>query len=457
MPVFRYVTPIAATAAELFAWHARPGAFERLVPGWEDMAVEQREPLADGSLLRLSMRVAPGIRVRWVARHEEVLPPVQFVDVQEEGPFASWRHVHRFVDTADGHARVEDEITWEPPGGAAASWMAEPVFTPRLRRMFAFRHRRLEDDLDRHHAFADRPRLAVAISGATGLVGSALVPFLTTGGHTVHRVVRGTPADGEIRVSAADGVVERNKLEGLDAVVHLAGAPIGGQRWTESYKQEILRSRVDGTRLLCEALAGLERKPSVLVAGSAVGFYGDTGDRAVTEADAPGDSFLAEVVQAWEAATAPAREAGIRVVNLRTGIVLAASGGALEPMLPAFKAGLGGPVGSGRQYFPFIGLDDLVGIIHQALFDARFVGPINATAPEPVEQRELAHVLGRVLNRPSFVPAPAAAIRLALGQEMARELVLEGQRAVPARLQELGFAWRYPNLEQVLRFELGRE
>lgn len=461
MPVFRLASPIATSPDELFAWHGRPGAFERLVPPWEEVTVERRdEPLlADGAELVLRMKVAPGVTVRWVARHGEVRPPPsagepQFVDEQVEGPFASWRHLHRFLPR-DGGSQIVDEITWEPPGGAVLGWMAEGALTRRLERTFRFRHRRLQDDLARHQAFADRPRLRVAVTGASGLVGSALCPFLTSGGHAVDPVVRREAGSGEI--AWMGGKLDQEALEGVDAVVHLAGAPIHGKRWTPAYKETILRSRVEGTRQLCEALARLERRPSVLVSGSAVGFYGDTGDREVTESDGPGAQFLSEVCVAWEEATAPAREAGIRVVNLRTGIVLARRSGALATMLPAFEAGVGGPIGGGRQYVPFIGLEDLVGIIHQGLFDERLEGPVNATAPEPVQQRDFAHTLGRVLGRPSFLPAPAMAVRLAMGRQMANELVLEGQRAVPGKLLELGFPFRYPRLEEALRFELGRE
>lgn len=408
------------------------------MPLWSGVRVDDGAGLgAAGGRVRLD-----GARGAWVLRCEQA-EDEGLSWVMEQGPLRELRFRRRLSADGDGCA-IEDELSWEPEGDVE-----------RVERALRFQHARLADDLERH-AGCGRGGLTVAVSGATGLIGRALVAFLTSGGHTVRPMVRGAAREGGIRWSPSEGTIDRGALEGVDAVVHLAGAPIGGRRWTEAYKQEILRSRVDGTRLLSEALAGLERPPEVLVSGSAVGFYGDTGPHRVTEDDGSGESFLAEVCRAWEAATEPARAAGIRVVNLRTGIVLAADGGALGPMLPAFRAGLGGPVGGGEQYVPFIARDDIVPVIHRALCDRRLSGPVNAVAPEPVPQREFARALGHVLGRPAVVPTPALALRLAMGREMADALVLHGQRVLPDRLQRIGFRWAHPELEEALRFELGR-
>lgn len=437
MSRLRVAGVVPADPAEVVAWHGRLGAAERLVPPWSGARVEAGAALAEaGGRVTLALP-----RARMVLRCDSARPE-GFAWVQEEGPLEALR-LERRLGAVDGGCRVEDELTWEPAGRS-----------DRMERALRFQHARLADDLARH-ASCGRDPLTVAVTGASGLVGRALVPFLTSGGHTVRPLVRGAAREGAIRWSPRDGSIDAEALEGVDAVVHLAGASIGGQRWTPAYKQEILRSRVDGTRLLSETLARLDRRPEVLVSASAVGFYGDTGPHRVTEDDGPGDTFLAEVCQAWEAATAPAREAGIRVVNLRTGIVLAADGGALGPMLPAARAGLGGPVGGGGQYLPVVARDDLVAMYHLAICDRRLSGPVNAVGPEPVTQRELARALGRVLGRPAVLPAPAAALRLALGREMADALILQGQRAMPDRLHRVAFRWSHPDLEEALRFELG--
>lgn len=251
------------------------------------------------------------------------------------------------------------------------------------------------------------------------------------------------------------GWIDRAALEGLDAAVHLAGATIAG-RFTARHQAEVLASRRDGTRLLATTLASLARPPRVLVSASAMGIYGDRGEEALDESSPPGRGFLAEVAQVWEGETAAAARAGIRVVLLRSGLVLAAEGGALPPMLPLARLGLGGPLGSGRQWWSWIALDDLLGAIEHALFLPSLSGPVNLATPEPVRQREFARTLGRVLGRPAFLPAPALALRLVLGRGMADALLLASARLVPARLMESGYAFRFTSLEPALRHVLGR-
>jgi hypothetical protein len=268
-------------------------------------------------------------------------------------------------------------------------------------------------------------------------------------------MVRRGAGPGEIAWDPAAGTLNVASLEGLDGVVHLAGENISASRWTPEVKSRIRASRVEGTRLLCEGLAKLKRPPQVLVSASAIGWYGDAGDAALDETGAAGRGFLPEVCAAWENATEPARAAGIRVVNLRIGIVLAAKGGALARMLTPFKLGMGGPVGSGRQVMSWIALDDLLGIIEAALWDSRFSGPVNATAPHPVTQAQFARTLGSVLGRPAVAPLPGAVVRLAFG-EMGQALLLEGARVLPRRLLDAGFPFQTPGLEGALRSELGR-
>jgi uncharacterized protein len=296
----------------------------------------------------------------------------------------------------------------------------------------------------------------ILVTGASGLIGSTLVPFLTTSGHSVTRLVRSQPKPGERAVhwEPMTGTIDVHALAGVEAVVHLAGENIAG-RWTAAKKVKIRDSRVKGTQVLCEALNRLAPPPKVLVSASAIGYYGDRGEEILTEESAPGRGFLAEVCRAWEGATEPARQKGIRVVNLRMGIVLSPAGGALAKILPPFRAGLGGVLGNGRQYMSWIALDDAVGAIHHAIVTDSLQGPTNAVAPQAVTNQEFTKTLGKVLGRPTVVPLPAFAARLMFG-EMADELLLASARVQPAKLLASGYSFRYPELEGALRHLLGR-
>jgi len=289
----------------------------------------------------------------------------------------------------------------------------------------------------------------ILVSGSSGLVGSALVPFLTTSGHSVTRLVRSAPGKEEGRWDPAAGTIDAAALEGHDAVVHLAGENIA-ERWTPERKARIKDSRVKGTRLLAETLGRLAQPPKVLVAASAIGYYGDRGDALLREDSTSGSGFLAEVAREWEAATAAAATKGIRVVNLRIGVVLSPRGGALAKMLLPFKLGLGGVVGSGKQHWSWIALDDLLGIILFALNTDTLKGPVNAVSPKPVTNYEFTKTLGRVLKRPTIFPMPASAARFAFG-EMADELLLSSTRVDPTKLVAAGYQFRFPELEGALR------
>jgi len=296
----------------------------------------------------------------------------------------------------------------------------------------------------------------ILVTGASGLIGQALIPVLTTGGHRVTCLVRFKPRGGESLVywNPAAGEIDAPKLEGFEAVVHLAGEPITG-RWNAAKKTAIRESRVKSTRLLCETLARLSKRPRVLVAASASGYYGDRGDEVLREESGAGSSFLSQVCQEWEAATKAAAGGGIRVLNLRLGFILSRAGGGLAKMLPAFKMGAGGKIGSGKQYMSWIAIDDLLQIILFATTAETLNGPVNAVAPNPVTNLVFTKTLGRVLGRPAIFPMPAFAIRLAFG-EMGKELLLASTRIEPARLLSAGYQFRFPELEGALRHLLGR-
>ncbi|HEV7526949.1 MAG TPA: TIGR01777 family oxidoreductase [Acidimicrobiia bacterium] len=291
----------------------------------------------------------------------------------------------------------------------------------------------------------------VAISGASGLLGSALAASLQADGHQVLRFKRGgITKDDEIGWDPDAGRIDAPALEGIDAVVHLAGEGIGEKRWSDVQKKRILTSRTTGTAILAAAVASRERKPSVLVSASAVGYYGDRGDEILTEASAPGEGFLADVCKAWEAETRPAADAGVRTVNVRTGIVLAKHGGALQRMLLPFRLGVGGRQGSGRQWMSWITLDDEVAALRAAIDDERLRGPVDLTAPNPVTNADFARALGRVLRRPTVLPTPMFPLKLRYGGELVDSLLLASQRVLPARLEAISFPFRYPVLQPAL-------
>jgi uncharacterized protein (TIGR01777 family) len=445
-----YSSVVDAPRDEVFAWHARPGAFLRLSPPWQPMQVRtEADSLRDGR----AVLTLPG-GLRWVAEHEAQSydPPRRFVDKIGRDGLASlparlavrWRHTHDFEDVGDGATRVIDRV--ETPVPAAA-----------LRPMFVYRHRQLADDLRAHQQAADHGLRAatVAITGSSGLVGSALSAFLSTGGHRVIRLVRHAATNANERQWHPDDP-NPDLLTGVDAVIHLAGASIAG-RFTAAHRRAIRDSRIGPTRRLAELVAHRPAGAPVLICASAVGYYGhDRGDEILTEDSARGEGFLADVVADWEDATTPAEQAGVRVVRVRTGIVQSPRGGTLRLLRPLFSAGLGGRLGDGRQWLPWIGIDDVVDIYHRGLWDTALSGPVNAVAPEPVRNAAYTQTLARILRRPALVPVPRSGPRLLLGNQGARELAFASQRVIPARLQQAEHRFRHPDLDQGLRHLLGR-
>jgi uncharacterized protein (TIGR01777 family) len=298
--------------------------------------------------------------------------------------------------------------------------------------------------------------MKILISGASGLVGTALIKSLEPEGHEIFRLVRHAPnSQAEVEWSPDRYSIALARIEGFDAVVNLAGDSIAEGRWTEEKKRRIRESRVKGTKLLGDALANLTKRPKTFICASAIGYYGNRGDEILTETSAPGDDFLAEVCVEWEKSTALATEKGIRVVNARFGVILDAQGGALAKMLPPFRLGLGGRVGSGKQWMSWIALDDVVGALKFALVNDSLRGPVNFVAPNPVTNAEFTKTLGKVLSRPTLFPIPAFGVRLMFG-EMADALLLSSQRVEPARLQEAGYQFQFSRLNEALGHALNR-
>jgi uncharacterized protein len=436
---------------EVFPWHGRPGAFLRLIPPWQPMtAVQEATSLADGT----AVLGLPG-GLRWVAKHDPTAydPPHCFADeLSSSGPrswppraIGHWRHTHQFTDRGDGTTLMHDRVDTPVPGAA-------------LRSTFVYRHRQLAEDLAAHRDAAEQGAtpLVVAVTGASGLVGSALCALLTTGGHRVIRLVR-RPARGPDEREWRPDSPGADLLAGTDAVVHLAGTSIAG-RFTAKHKDAIRDSRIGPTARLAAAATNTVDGPTVFVSASAVGYYGyDRGDAKLCEESTRGDGFLADVVADWEAATGPASDAGLRVVLVRTGIVQAARGGTLRLLRPLFSAGLGGRLGSGRQWLSWIGIDDLIDIYYRALYDQRLAGPVNAVGPEPVRNSEYSAALAKVLHRPAVLPVPSFGPRLLLGEDGVRELAEADQRVLPTKLVGLDHRFRHPSVRDALAHQLGHD
>ncbi|MCA2979969.1 MAG: TIGR01777 family protein [Myxococcaceae bacterium] len=449
MQTFVQRTEMPVTREALSAWHERPGAFERLNPPFDPVEIESRTGgLEVGARTVIRANVGP-VAQRWVAEHTAYEPGVLFRDELRSGPFKSWVHTHRFLDGArPGSSVLEDEIRYELPLGPLGALVGGGFARGKLERAFAYRHALTKADLERHARFASAPRRTIAVTGASGLLASSLVPFLTTGGHTVRAVKR--------RGSELDA----STLEGADAVVHLAGAGVADERWTPERKRLLVDSRVAYTRQLVEAMKRLKAPPRVLISSSAVGVYGDRGDEVLDERSVPGarsdegPGFLAGLCLDWEAEARAAEALGVRVVLMRIGVVMTARGGALAKLLPPFRAGAGGPTGSGAQWMSWISSEDLVGAFHHALMTDSLAGVVNATAPEPVTAKAFAKALGRVLSRPAITPVPAVALKALFG-ELAEATILAGSRVRPAALETSGFSFLHPTLEPALRATLG--
>lgn len=438
---------------QAFAYHERPGCLNRLVPPWESVRVEHSDhSLAVGSRVVLKTNIA-GVPLRWRARHTAYSPPTLFEDIQESGPFAAWLHRHHFTKTSETSSRLTDEIRYVLPAGSVGEFFGGGKARRTIEAMFAYRHRVTQDDLSLMSRYPSEP-LTIAVSGASGLVGSSLCNLLQLLGHRVLSITR--DEDGtQDSIAAWSGQAQFERFNEVDVVVHLAGKPIAAGRWNDSIKQQIRDSRVVKTNSLCLRLAELSNPPKTLICASATGMYGDRGDEILNEESQPGDDFLADVSQEWEAACDPASRAGIRVVNTRFGLILSPKDGALAKMLMPAKL-MGGSLGDGRQYWSWIALDDVIGAIVHCIAREEITGPVNFVSPTPMSNREFAQTLGRVLGRPAVFPAPAFALRLALG-EMADALLLASTRVIPDKLLASDYEFRFSTLSDALRYLLGKE
>ena len=462
---YKHETVVNADIDTTFAWFEHEGSFRRLMPPWE-VAQEVR---ADDSLEVGSQRVfkfpapgAPFINLTWVAEHTGYDKPNYFADTMVKGPFWKWDHDH-YLKEENGVTTVVDDVTYSVPFGPLGMLVDKvlggSLVTGRISSMFKAREFRLKRDLDNHAKFLDMPRKKILVVGSSGLIGTQLVAFLDTGNHEVWRLVRRVADSNknEISWNPDKGEINAKELEGLDVVIHLGGVGIGDKRWSKKRKAAIRDSRVNSTELLSKTLASLENKPDLFMMASAIGYYGNRGDEELDESSTSGEDgyFLTDVCKAWENSANPAKDAGIRTVHMRTGIVISAVGGALGKMLLPAKMGGGGPIGSGKQWMSWISMDDQIYSMYHLMMSEGVSGEYNLTAPNPVRQKQFAKDLGRVLRRPAFAPLPGFMMKIMFG-EMGARLTLDSQRVLPKNLQESGYEFIHTDLQSALSDSLGK-
>jgi uncharacterized protein (TIGR01777 family) len=447
MQLFTFRGSLNCSAEDAVFWHSQPDACSRLVAPWERMRLAGAA--AEGPIYQTIQPLGP------VTIHQTIGVKNESegsTETQIQGYYPSWQRKRRFIPDGPQSCRMEEETRLKLPGwmlGMASRWARQ-----NCENGFHYRLAIMENDLRIRAQSSDFKPLRVLVTGSGGLIGGNLVPFLNLCGYEAIPLARQEGDEGHPFWEPDRDLISLTSAEPIDAVVHLAGENIAG-RWKPDKKRRIYESRVHGTQLLCGALAKMRQPPKVVVMASATGYYGNREDKILVEESPRGDGFLAETAAAWEQAAFDIMEIGIRTVFLRFGMVLSGQDGALRKMLPAFRWGLGGPMGSGRQYWSWIALDDALTVILHALRDTSLIGPVNATSPQPVTQAEFASELATVLHRPAFLPTPATVLEWISG-EMAGPLLLHSARVVPAKLLASGYRFLYPDLNGALRHVLGR-
>lgn len=450
---FRKQTTFPVDIKTLFAWHERAGALERLIPPWDPLKVIRKDNhIRQGAKVDLLMKAGP-FPVPWRALHTDYQQNSFFRDEQERGPFRTFIHTHTFQPEQNGHATLIDSIDFQLPLAGLGDLFAGYI-EKQLDQTFKYRHHILTEDLEIHKSKTAEP-LTFLMSGASGVVGRSLLPFLTTGGHRVIKLVRRpSQDDDELSWNPSLGDLDLSTLPHIDVVIHLAGENIGNGRWSAAKKKRIIDSRITGTRLLAEKIAARSQKPRAFLSASAIGYYGHRQNEILSEKEPVGTDFISQVCEQWERAAQPAAEAGIRLALLRIGVALTPKGGALQSMLGPAKFGILGPLGSGRQYMSWISINDLVWAIYHIAIKDDLCGPINICAPEPLANHDFVKTLARKIGRPTLPAIPASLLRMRFG-EMADEVPLASTRVVSEKLLASGFRFRYPSLNTALNYLLG--
>jgi uncharacterized protein len=448
---FTFQSSLPVSAEEAYHWHIKPGALKRSVPPWKRVKLlsSASTPEKEGSLLHFKLRWGP-FKANWILKQQHCIPNQEFSVVQLKGPFRTYSHVHRITPIDALSCNLVDEVTYSLPFFLSNSFVQKEML-----RYMTWRHALLQADLKTYDRYPRKP-LRILLSGASGFIGSGLKNFLELGGHQVISLVRhkkNLPKDA-IYWDPISGDVESKDFEGFDAVIHLAGASIAEGRWTKKRRQELFSSRCRDTWLLSQVLCRLYQTPKTVICASAIGIYGDRGDEVLTEESSPGEGFLADLCVHWEKATETIENRGARVVHPRFGVVIGANGGMLSKLLPIYRLGLGGKIGSGNQIISWIGIDDLFGGIYHCLMKESIRGAVNLTAPNPLPQREFAKLLAKNVGRPAIIPMPAAFLKMGLGRDKAQEIILSSQNVKPEKLLKTGYVFRDSDLKTVLLTQL---
>jgi len=446
--VVRFRSRIKHSSEKVFKWHLRPFAFQRLIPPWKQIKIISKEinPSAVSSQLVLKVKWGP-LWKKWVVQREDYVEGKSFTDIQLEGPFRSWKHIHRVHPLNENACELEDEIHFQLPLPFFKSWMQK-----KINRMLHWRHETLINDLEVEKNYPSPP-LRILVSGSRGLVGSTLIPFLRTLGHQVFRLVRNSRDVSEDAIlwnPLASEDVRLEDFENFDVIVHLAGKNIASSRWNEKIKAEIFSSRCRDTALLSQLLLKLSHPPKTFICACAIGIYGNRKGEILIESSLPGNGFLANLCQKWEDATIDLEKKGIRRIHMRFGMILSLKGGALKRMLPPFQCGLGAVFGDGKQEVSWIALDDVIYALYHTLCRETISGGVNFTAPEVETNRSLSQKLAKALHRPLFLRIGEKPLKWALG-EMAEEMFLSSTRAIPEKLVRSGYHFLYPSLNQAFK------
>lgn len=454
MEQFTYQTEFPYSKQLLYNWHARKGALQRLLPPWEKTTViSQKGGISPGGEVHLRMHFGP-VPFKFIAHHIHEQKGEEFRDIQHHGPFKKWSHTHIFKSTANNGSRLTDSVEYSLP---YHQFLPSPIkhFVRReLHRSFQHRENILRNDLRRHQEYSQKP-LRILVSGASGVIGRHLLPFLTTGGHQVWTLVRRKPQKGvnEIYWNPAKNEIDIKSIPELDAVIHLAGEYIGLGRWTEEKKKRVIQSRTLGTDLLARTLLKLPTKPKVFLSSSAIGYYGDQNQQDVSETTNSGLNFLSYICKLWEEAAKPATDGGIRTILMRMGVGLSCRGGALQKLISA-PIGYVRRFGDGKQNFSWISMDDLIAAILHCIHTTTLEGPVNIVSPNPVTNEELIASMAKLSRRPFLPGAPATILKLLYG-EMAKELLLSSCHASADKLLKSGFVFHHPTLNEALQSQLG--